>query len=275
MTNYKVALSFAGENRSYVEDVANELKNKGVSVFYDKYEEIDLWGKNLYDHLNEVYSKKAEYTVIFISRFYKNKLWANHERRSAQEKAFRENKECILPARFDDTEIPGILQTIGYVDLKTKSPIEFTEMICKKINFDYSDIEPEAITKNGLALIDSFPIDNEAITVSDIKKVYLKFNKPIDFSSTKYIVNYYVKTSSFCQWNTCGWIQMEDEDTKISWHIKEHLLENTDKYGPQEVDYHTFEIHIGRNPNEWCLRSKDGDKLPLTKIRVRIKNEHS
>jgi hypothetical protein len=64
---------------------------------------------------------------------------------------------------------------------------------------------------------------------------------------------------------------MEDNDTKLSWHIKEHLLANTDKHGPQSVDYHTFEIHIGRNQNEWRLRSKDGDMLPMTKIRVRIK----
>jgi hypothetical protein len=122
MSKYKVALSFAGENREYVENVANELKKRGVSVFYDKFEEVDLWGKNLYDHLNEIYSKKAEYTVIFISKFYKDKLWTNHERRSAQERAFSQNREYILPAIFDDTEIPGIQKTVGYVDLNTKNP---------------------------------------------------------------------------------------------------------------------------------------------------------
>jgi hypothetical protein len=37
---YDVALSFAGEDRHYVEQVAEILKRKGISVFYDKYEEI-------------------------------------------------------------------------------------------------------------------------------------------------------------------------------------------------------------------------------------------
>ena len=34
---YDVALSFAGENRDYVEEVAIFLKNFGVKVFYDDF----------------------------------------------------------------------------------------------------------------------------------------------------------------------------------------------------------------------------------------------
>jgi len=42
-----VALSFAGEDRGYVRSVAEGLKAKGVSVFYDEFEEVALWGENL------------------------------------------------------------------------------------------------------------------------------------------------------------------------------------------------------------------------------------
>lgn len=35
---YHVALSFAGENRKYVEDVAKDLRNKNIKVFYDEFE---------------------------------------------------------------------------------------------------------------------------------------------------------------------------------------------------------------------------------------------
>ena len=44
---YDVALSFAGEDREYVEQVALFLKKKNIAVFYDYFEEVDLWGKNL------------------------------------------------------------------------------------------------------------------------------------------------------------------------------------------------------------------------------------
>ena len=42
---YDVALSFAGEDRHYVERVAKELQRRGIRVFYDKYEQTELWGK--------------------------------------------------------------------------------------------------------------------------------------------------------------------------------------------------------------------------------------
>lgn len=44
---YDVALSFAGEERPYVEAVADALRNAGVKVFYDDYEKVTLWGKDL------------------------------------------------------------------------------------------------------------------------------------------------------------------------------------------------------------------------------------
>ena len=45
---YDLCLSFAGEDRDYVEVVAAELLKAGATVFYDLYEQADLWGKDLY-----------------------------------------------------------------------------------------------------------------------------------------------------------------------------------------------------------------------------------
>jgi hypothetical protein len=104
-----------------------------IKVFYDKYETISLWGKNLYEHLQEIYYSKSRYVVMFLSENYAKKLWTNHERKSAQAKAFESHQEYILPARFDNTEIPGILPTIAYIDLKDYSPQEFAKLIKEKI----------------------------------------------------------------------------------------------------------------------------------------------
>ena len=63
--DYDVALSFAAEDRQYVEKLANILESKGVSVFYDKFEKLDLWGKDLYSYLNDTYSSKSKYKYDF------------------------------------------------------------------------------------------------------------------------------------------------------------------------------------------------------------------
>jgi len=133
VADYDVALSFAGEDRVYVEQVANELKRAGVSVFYDDFEQDKLWGKNLYDHLTAVYAKRARFTVMFISRSYAAKRWTNFERQAVQARAYGESREYILPARFDDTELPGLLPTTAYVSLQEKPPSALAELIIKKL----------------------------------------------------------------------------------------------------------------------------------------------
>lgn len=133
MWDYEVALSFAGEDRPYVEEVARHLRAAGINVFYDKFETVNLWGKNLYTHLSEVYSKRSRYTVVFLSENYRKKLWTRHELVSAQARAFTESVEYLLPVRFDDTEIPGIHPTVSYIDLKGITPAELAVMIKEKV----------------------------------------------------------------------------------------------------------------------------------------------
>ncbi|WP_092123586.1 TIR domain-containing protein [Desulfonatronum thiosulfatophilum] len=93
MSKYHIALSFAGEDRDYVDRVATHLRENGVEVFYDKFEETKLWGKDLYTYLTDIYQNRALYTVMFVSEAYKEKLWTNHERQSAQARAFSESQE--------------------------------------------------------------------------------------------------------------------------------------------------------------------------------------
>ncbi len=134
--DYDVTLSFAGEDRGYVEQVAAALTALSIRVFYDRYEQVDLWGKDLYTHLDEVYRKRARYCVIFISRHYAEKLWPNHERKSAQARAFEEKSEYILPIRFDATEVPGMLPTTGYIDANKREPADIALLIANKTGLD-------------------------------------------------------------------------------------------------------------------------------------------
>ena len=131
--DYDVALSFAGEQREYVERVANDLKSRGIRPFYDDYEKGSLWGKDLYAHLNEIYQNMCRYCVIFVSKEYAAKVWPNRERQSAQARAVEEKQEYILPARFDDTPIPGLLDTVGYIDLNGTSPKQLGDLIAEKL----------------------------------------------------------------------------------------------------------------------------------------------
>lgn len=130
---YDIAISFAGEDRGIAESIAEKLKSNNIKVFYDSYEQATLWGKDLYEHLNDVYKNKAKYCLMVISNSYREKQWTNHERKAAQARAFSQNKEYILPLKLDDTEIPGLNETIGYIDFRKSNAEEVVMLLGKKL----------------------------------------------------------------------------------------------------------------------------------------------
>jgi hypothetical protein len=130
---YDVALSFAGEHRTKVERLAILLRQAGVSSFYDDWEQASLWGRDLVQHLDEVYSRKALFCVIFISAEYVAKAWTQHELKSAQARAFREQREYILPLRLDDTAVPGIRETTAFIDLRKKTVEQVADLVIRKV----------------------------------------------------------------------------------------------------------------------------------------------
>jgi TIR domain len=114
---YDVALSFAGEEREQAEELATLLREAGVRVFFDTFEQAELWGRNLFDHLFNVYSEQSRYCIVFVSSAYAGKMWTGHERQAAQQRVLQDrNAEYLLPVRFDDTELPGLPMTVAYVD---------------------------------------------------------------------------------------------------------------------------------------------------------------
>ena len=130
---YDVCLSFAGEQREYVEQVADKLKSRGVRVFFDDYAKAELWGKDLYSHLDEIYQHLCRYCILFASKEYADKVWTSHERQSAQARALKEKQEYILPARFDDTPIPGLKDTVHYINLKRTSSSDLADLALQKL----------------------------------------------------------------------------------------------------------------------------------------------
>lgn len=135
---YDVVLSFAGEDREYVEECADILTALGIKVFYDSYEQDVLWGKDLYTFLADTYSNKARYAIVFISQHYVKKCWTKHEFKFINERMFNSETEYLLPVFLDDTKLCGIPETQGY--LTNKTPYEVAVMFAKKINKDI-DVE--------------------------------------------------------------------------------------------------------------------------------------
>ncbi len=143
---FDVALSFAGANRPVVREVSALLQDRGVTSFFDELHRVDLWGKDLYDTLARIYSNRARYVVMFISKHYvESSLWTDHERKAAQGTALRIAEPFILPVRLDDSEVPGLSPNVSYMDLRLISHEELADAIAEKVGVDRAEAPNEKL----------------------------------------------------------------------------------------------------------------------------------
>ena len=122
-----------GRSENYVGRVAAALKARGVRCFYDADEQVRLWGTNLAEELPWIYAQESAAVVVFVSADYAGAGWTRLERRAAFSRAVVEAGVYVLPARFDDSQLPGLLPDVVSVDLRQYTPEQFAELVAAKL----------------------------------------------------------------------------------------------------------------------------------------------
>ena len=148
---YQVALSFAGEQRRYVEEVARHLASRGIAVFYDGFETVPLWGRNGAEAFHEAFAEQSAHVVMFVSKSYIEKAWPRHERRSTLSRMVKEEHEYVLPVRFDDTPVLGLPDDVIFLRADDYTPAQLSAAIAEKLGVEpfhgkASDLPPPRMT---------------------------------------------------------------------------------------------------------------------------------
>jgi len=131
---FDVALSFAGEDRAFVEAVVMGLAPTGCRVFYDADREWEWWGEDLVEYFDQIYRLRSRYAILFVSRHYAAKMWTRHERRSALARGLQQVEPYVLPIRLDDTALDGLRPTVGYLDARRVGIDGIVAAICAKLS---------------------------------------------------------------------------------------------------------------------------------------------
>lgn len=134
---YDVAISYAGEDRSRIIPLVNNLESRGVEVFYDFNEDARLWGKDLEIELAEIYSQEARFMIICLSSSYPVKDWTRFELEIGKRAATKRSSEYLLPLHLDRDlgSIVGLKSTIGFQCLFCNEDVEkITEVLVAKIS---------------------------------------------------------------------------------------------------------------------------------------------
>src|SRR5262249_11512508 len=133
---YAVALSFAGTDRPFAHAIAAGLRKQGIPLFYDRFEEHELWGRNLHEVLREVYTGECRYCVLLLSPAYLARMWPIFERRQIIDRMATEHGQgAVLPVRlggFQD-DIPGLSGGIGYLSVSAREHQRVVDALLRKL----------------------------------------------------------------------------------------------------------------------------------------------
>jgi hypothetical protein len=132
---YDLAVSFAGEQRAYVERTVVACKALGLNVFYDKEKNNEWWGQNFIREQRAIYSSQTRFFVPFISNEYWSKPIPMDEFSAAMMTAVKQGDGYILPILMDDTEIPRDLihPHIHYLRARDYTPEQLAEQLVQRV----------------------------------------------------------------------------------------------------------------------------------------------
>ena len=136
--HFKVALSFPGEHRDYVEKVSTELQARlpARSVFYDRDFTAQLARPNLDTLLQPIYAENSDLVVVFLSENYEKKEWCGLEWRAIRGLIKEKKDDTIMFMRFDQASVPGTMSLDGYVDLAAYTPAETAALILERVRLN-------------------------------------------------------------------------------------------------------------------------------------------
>lgn len=135
---FRTALSFPGERRSYVEQVAELLaaKHGRGKVLYDRYHEAEFARPDLDVYLPNLYRTDSDLICIFLCADYATKRFCNLEWRFIRQLIATEDQARIMFFSFDPiAAIPeiGILNGDGYVPIGARLACDIAGLIDQRL----------------------------------------------------------------------------------------------------------------------------------------------
>lgn len=131
---FQIALSFSGDNRPFVAEVARCLQERlgSKAVFYDQDYNAQLARPNMDLLLQNIYRHQSDLLVVFLSEQYAARDWCGLEWRAARDLIKSRNADQIMLVRLDDSPIEGLLSIDGYLDARGMNPETLSELILKR-----------------------------------------------------------------------------------------------------------------------------------------------
>lgn len=132
---FRIAFSFAGEKRDFVEETARILANRFSEevILYDKFHEAAFAEADLAFDLPALYKDESDLIVAVFSPDYDKKEWCGLEWRAIFSIIKEGGSRQILLSRFDHIDGKGLFGLGGFIELDKKTPEKFANLILERL----------------------------------------------------------------------------------------------------------------------------------------------
>ena len=132
---FRIAFSFAGEKRDFVEKTADLLaKTFGKeAILYDKYHEAEFARWDLGIYLPKFYGLESDLIVPVLCPVYDEKRWTGWEWVHIYGLLTRNDGYRVMPSRFGHAEADGLSPAAGFIELDQKTPEQFASLILERL----------------------------------------------------------------------------------------------------------------------------------------------
>jgi len=135
---FKVAVSFPGEKRTYVENTVDALAKRigSENIFYDDWYKAQLAQTGIDTILQNVYNNQTELVVVFLCKEYNEKDWCKIEWRATKDLINTKESDKVMLLTFDYEKIDGLyISTDGMLDLQKHTEQEVAQLIEERLSF--------------------------------------------------------------------------------------------------------------------------------------------
>jgi hypothetical protein len=135
---FRVAFSFAGERREFVEQVARILARRfgETAILYDKFHEAEFARARLGRYLPRLYNEESDLVVVVICPNYSGKQWCGLEWDAIFDLLKKRREDEVMLANFDRASVEGLYSDAGFVELDAKTPEQFAALIDQRLSIN-------------------------------------------------------------------------------------------------------------------------------------------
>lgn len=132
---FRVAFSFAGEQRSYVAKIAAMLAVRfgEAAILYDKFHEAEFARRDLAFYLPNLYQKESDLVIVVVCPSYRVKEWCGLEWDAIFDLLKNRKDEDVMLCRFGRTLVRGLYSTAGFLELDEMTAAQTAARILERL----------------------------------------------------------------------------------------------------------------------------------------------